>query len=105
MSLDISLTEIKEIEVYSANITHNLGKMADAAGIYHCLWRPEEINIKTAGELIDPLKEGLKKLEDDPEYYKKFNPPNGWGTYKGFIFWLKKLIIKCENHPNATIKA
>ncbi len=29
-------------EVYSANITHNLGEMADKAGIYYALWRPEE---------------------------------------------------------------
>lgn len=27
---------------YSANITHNLGNMAQAAGIYHPVWRPEE---------------------------------------------------------------
>lgn len=31
---------------YHANITHNLGKMAEAAGIYHALWRPDEIGIK-----------------------------------------------------------
>ena len=41
--------------VYSANITHNLTKMADEAGIYECLWRPEEIGITKAGQLIEPL--------------------------------------------------
>jgi hypothetical protein len=39
-------------EVYSANITHNLGKMADEAGVYEALWRPEEIGVKTAFDLI-----------------------------------------------------
>jgi hypothetical protein len=29
--------------VFDANITHNLNKMADAAGIYEACWRPEEI--------------------------------------------------------------
>ena len=33
---------------YSANITHNLGKMAEEAGIYKHLWRPEEIGITKA---------------------------------------------------------
>jgi hypothetical protein len=28
--------------VYSANITHNLGKMAEEAMLYNCLWRPDE---------------------------------------------------------------
>jgi hypothetical protein len=26
--------------VYNANITHNLGKMAEKAGLYETLWRP-----------------------------------------------------------------
>jgi len=30
-------------EIYSANITHNLGKMANKAGIYEALWRPGEL--------------------------------------------------------------
>ena len=30
-------------EVYSANITHNLGGMAREGGIYQACWRPEEI--------------------------------------------------------------
>lgn len=29
--------------VYAANVTHNLNRMADAAGIYLPLWRPEEM--------------------------------------------------------------
>ena len=32
--------EEKEEYVYGANITHNLGQMADKAGIYEALWRP-----------------------------------------------------------------
>lgn len=35
-------------EVFDANITHNLNRMAGAAGIYEALWRP--------GELLDPEK-------------------------------------------------
>lgn len=52
MSLDITLyTPMcahcgRSGEGYSANITHNLGAMAEAAGIYLALWRPEEIGIK-----------------------------------------------------------
>lgn len=37
MSLDVSLMEVKPTEVFWSNITHNLGKMAKAAGIYEAL--------------------------------------------------------------------
>ena len=56
MSLDVDLTKKKwvsydefkthEIEydtLYSANITHNLGEMADKAGLYEALWRPHRL--------------------------------------------------------------
>lgn len=35
--------------LYDANITHNLNRMADEAGIYEHVWRPEEIGVTTAG--------------------------------------------------------
>lgn len=78
MNLDVMLYVHNEL-VYDANITHNLNTMADKAGIYYHLWRPEEINIKFASELIKPLEKGLKKLKSKPEYFEKYNASNGWG--------------------------
>jgi len=72
-------------EVYSSNITHNLGKMAEAAGIYKALWRPEEIGITRARELIPLLTPALKTLEARPERFKEFDSPNGWGMYEHFV--------------------
>ena len=91
-------------EVYSSNITHNLGAMADAAGIYEHLWSPDEIGIKTASELIAPLTEGLKRMKDDPAFYKKFNASNGWGLYEHFIPWIEEYLQACIEHPNAEIR-
>ena len=34
MSLDVYLKEVRETIIYDRSITHNLNKMADAAGIY-----------------------------------------------------------------------
>ena len=45
MSLDVWLNAVVKTQVFSANITHNLGKMADEAGIYKALWRPDEVEI------------------------------------------------------------
>jgi len=83
MSLDVYLETIEGDLVYSANITHNLNQIANVAGIYKYIWRPEEIGIKTAKELIEPLTSGLNELLSNPEKHKQFNPENGWGNYEG----------------------
>lgn len=90
--------------LYDANITHNLGEMADKAGIYDALWRPEEKGWKKAKDLIKPLEAGLKKLAEKPGYYKQFNPENGWGDYEGLVEFARKYLIACRQHPEATIE-
>ncbi len=90
-------------EVYSANITHNLGKMADAAGIYDCLWRPDENGITKARQLIDPLTEGLWKLRQNREYYETFNAVNGWGLWENFVPFVAKYLAACEKWPDADV--
>ena len=104
MSLDVTLIKIQPTEVFSANITHNLNKMAEEAGIYKHLWRPEEISIYLAGELIEPLEEGLQLMKQDPERFKKFNAKNGWGLYKHFIPWIEEYIKACKEYPDAIIE-
>lgn len=90
-------------EVFSANITHNLGKMAAEAGIYECLWRPEEANITKAAQLIDPLSRGLQIMKRDPERFEKLNPPNGWGSYAIFVPWIERYLIACITYPEAEV--
>lgn len=103
MSLDIYLEEMKLSEVYSANITHNLNTMADAAGIYKHLWHPEDVGVKTASDLIEPLEKAIQEMRDNPEKFKRFDARNGWGTYDDFVPWLERLLCECKIHPNASI--
>lgn len=90
-------------ELYSANITHNLNLMADAAGIYKHLWRPDEIGITKASQLIEPLREGLAKLQANREHYEQFNASNGWGLYEHFVPFVSAYMSACEDHPNADV--
>jgi hypothetical protein len=103
MSLDVHLSAVRETEIYSANITHNLCKMASECGIYEALWRPEEINISKAEQLIVPLTKGLELLKSDPERFKKFNASNGWGRYEHFVPFVEKYLEACKENPDATI--
>lgn len=69
------------------------------------LWRPEEIGITKAAELIDPLRDGLAKMKADPERFEAHNAPNGWGLYKHFVPWIEKYLAACEEYPDAQVRA
>lgn len=91
-------------DVYSRNITHNLGEMAEAAGIYKHLWRPEEVGVSKAAELIDPLTTGLARLRDKPAKFRQLNSSNGWGDYDGLLAFVTDYLEACREHPTATIR-
>jgi hypothetical protein len=103
VSLDVYLSKPGIVTVYDANITHNLGKMAAEAGIYQHLWRPEEIGITKAEQLIEPLRAGLNLLKSDPGRFEKFNSPNGWGLYKHFVPFVENYLKACEENPDADV--
>lgn len=90
-------------DVYQANITHNLGGMAQAAGIYKPLWRPEEIGITQAAQLIEPLRAGLEKLRADPDTFRAHNPANGWGNYEALVSFVEKYLAACIEYPDADV--
>jgi hypothetical protein len=104
MSLDVYLTAVRPTEVYSANITHNLNRMAEEAGLYLYLWRPDEIGITKAGQLIEPLRDGLALLKGaEPERFKAFDAPNGWGLYEHFVPWVERYLAACIENPDADV--
>lgn len=106
MSLDFILRyEIdgNELEVFSSNMTHNLNKMADKAGIYYALWRPDEKGYKKASDIIPLLESGLEDLKSRPEYFKTFNAPNGWGMYEDFVLFVEDILASCKQYQNADI--
>lgn len=90
--------------LYSANITHNLNRMAEAAGIYMHLWRPDEIGVTHARDLIEPLRAGLALLRSDPARFEQFNAPNGWGLYKHFVPFVAGYLAACEESPDAFVR-
>jgi hypothetical protein len=101
----VILTAEYEVDttVFHRNITHNLISMAKAARLYEAFWRPEEINATRAKQLIEPLTTGLQILRAEPDKFKEFNPPNGWGTYEGLLAFVESYLDACKKFPEATI--
>lgn len=123
MSLDVYLIEAEEKEVpcrceccgnihrstareelYSSNITHNLGKMAKEAGIYQALWRPDEPYPHKSKDIIEVVEKGLALMESDPYRFKNFDAANGWGTYDQFVPWIKDYLAALKQFPESDIK-
>ncbi len=125
LSYDEGKTYTEDTEqVYWANITHNLNTMAGEAGIYEALWRPhrlkegynisendhqaewkfEEENTTLAKDIIPLLEKGLSDLKTRPEYFEKFNSPNGWGMYEHFVHFVEKYLEACKEYPDAIIE-
>lgn len=103
MSLDIWLRDENENEIFSQNITHNLNKMAEEAGIYNCVWRPDEHGYNKASDIISDLRIGIARMATAPTHYKQFDSPNGWGLYEHFMPWLIRYLEACEKNPDAWI--
>jgi hypothetical protein len=103
MSLDVYLTDVDGNEVYSRNITHNLGKMAEAAGIYKCIWRPEENGITHARQIIEPLEAGVILMATQKARFEEFNSPNGWGLWENFLPWCADYLQACRDNPDALV--
>lgn len=96
-------TETYPKEFFSANITHNLHRMANEAGIGAHLWAPEELGITKAKDLIEPLEKGLADMKARPEYYEQFNAKNGWGMYIHFVPWIEEYLQACKDYPDADV--
>jgi len=97
--------DFEEARLSSLNITHNLNNMAKAVGQYEVLWRPEEIGITTASQMIPFLEKGLEELRANPDKYKAFNPPNGFGNYEDFAGFCNSVLHNCYEYPDAVIEA
>ena len=110
MSLDVDLMVVQPTSVYSANITHNLGKMAgevklsNGMTLYDILWRPDEQEgLKCAKDISELLDEGWNIMLSDPHHFMKFNPENDWGSYQGLCNFVYEYRNACWNNPDAEL--
>lgn len=119
----VNFEEMSET-VYDCSITHNLGEMANEAGIYEALWRPyrladyytdfgddydaemefEEKQTIIALDITPHIRIGLLRLKGNPDQYEKFDSPNGWGTYEHFVPFVEEYFNALLENPNAIVQ-
>lgn len=90
--------------LFEAKITSNLSAIADAAGLYKALWRPDEIGVTRAWQLIQILDYGLKILVNRKDELKRLEPSNGWGSCEQLIEVVQEYTKACVMFPESTIE-
>lgn len=112
---------------FHINLTHNLISMADECKVnsysecttihgekptlYNLLWYPKKTMYieEPTMEYVEGLVSCYKKLLKDADYFKKFNPSNGWGTYEQLLKktkeYINALMSISDNFENYTIYA
>lgn len=102
-----------ETDCWSANITHNLGEMAahvpvffnNVTNLYQACWRPEEMPITNTDDMLRCLTQGLMYMIANRKELLKYEAPNGWGTYNGFMKFILNYKQACEDNPDCLISA
>jgi len=96
VSYDISFkAKIEGTDVYVdvgecwANITWNVRDMIKASTGLE--WRNEENN-GLCSEVIQAIGKGYVELINNPESYKKYEAPNGWGTVEGTKRFFRNIL-------------
>lgn len=110
---DVPVEMIEDNDLWWGNITHNLGEMAS-----HCrsldgqyslkalLWRdefPTNEAFKTDDvhtKYVSLLTECLQSLKRSPEYFRQYNPANGWGDYELLVSFLTAFIKALIDAPH-----
>lgn len=59
----------------------------------------------TGGESFPILKHAVDILLGNPEVFEALNPPNGWGSYKGFFKFISDMLIAAHKHPDSIWEA
>ena len=103
LSYDISLYRkgIKNAERiyydYDGNITYNVCEMLEVAfGEQHL----KKWNDKPVNEFIEEFKKGYEDMMLNPTKYKKYDSPNGWGTYETTLKAIQNLYNYIVEYTN-----
>jgi len=63
------------------------------------------IDGQTGKESYPKLKHAVYMLLANPDVFEALNPPNGYGSYKGFFEFISDMLIAAYKHPNAVWEA
>ena len=97
--LEINTGGSKPLTFGHLNHTYNCAPMFKEAlgkGLY-------KFNGWSAEKFLDVINKGIEDMVKRPEYYSKWNPSNGWGSYQTALDFLAEIGKLCRKHPKAFV--
>jgi hypothetical protein len=82
-------------KTFEANVTYNSGPILRLAG-----FDPALLNGVTADVLRARVLCVYQVLVDNPEYFKKYEPKNGWGDYDSCMEFIRNLTTYLIDAPD-----
>ena len=106
MSYDVSFENADGAVEDNFNHTINCARMfCDAfriAGL-HETDGIRALHKKAAKDIQPYLQTAIEDMESRKEYYSKFNPENGWGSYASALQFIKDLEVASRRYTNSII--
>ena len=69
--------DVEYPEMFDRNLTYNVKVMLNRAGIHP--WVLDGLTVKDVRPVIE---NAYMVMFDNPDYFRRFEAPNGWGTYE-----------------------
>lgn len=104
-TIDTGDVEPITVDIYHGSVSHNCNAMAMVAGCYHAVWRPDEIGIETAKDLIPHLENGILEMREKKLELMRHEPANGFGSYEGLLRFLESYLSACRRNPKTKVYA
>lgn len=98
------VNEVETNQVWCGVISHQLGRMAEAIGVYTPIWRPENTCIEKALHMVVPLACAYRDAVEREAELRALEPANRLGTYEAFLNFIKNYLNACIQHPDAVIR-
>jgi hypothetical protein len=80
---------------YDKNVTYNVSSMLKRAGFH-----PNVVDGMTAVNLRPIVSNAVCVMEDNKDYFRMFNPENGWGNYELCLEFLVSLAEYLHRAPD-----
>jgi hypothetical protein len=93
-------------ERIGTNYTSNVWRMWDEAlgtandsmsALYH-------LSGEVCGDIVEQLERAVDDMIARPDFYRQWNPANGWGDYEGALRYLAGIEAYCRAYPKARLR-
>lgn len=102
MSWGVRIKAIREIDLYHRGITYNVNDMLKYA--FETERHLKNLNGMPCEKAIPILEKAYQKMLANPDECRKYDSPNGWGTYENTIKAVEMFLTIAKDNPDGVFE-